>query len=591
MFWIYFTSLSPSLSWNDRILVDFLRDKGVDVQVESVDKDVESLWDENDPPDRIIISNMFSNRQQHPSYYDFFVPLLIAEVAERRGIHMTYIDRASSRENGLETFGYMDRLLSMRYGMLRLNLWTLMNDDLSSPDNGLVACLLNETERVLEDEVNITVAPSIFPLIYDMVHTQKTGRYDMSNPTTISYGKIRQLYDEYLSSNNDVLVTHSSTSTVVCKGTDVANTKTLEEEYFVLPSYQALQRLMKTIRKSSTINRRIHLEHKCTILVTGGFGFIGSNLIHMLYHQYPKCQIVNIDRLDYCSRHENLDGVMKSDRVQCYETDLCETSKVHDILVSHQVDYVFHLAAQSHVDNSFNNSLEFSRDNVFATHSLLEACKNYGKIKRFLHVSTDEIYGETLQMTPFGETELPNPTNPYAATKVGAEYIAKSYFHCFELPIVMVRGNNVYGPRQYPEKMIPRFITATLRERPCTVAGNGLMQRNFLYVEDMCRGLLCVMEKGVIDEIYNIGSEDEMSVLTIARRILESIGVDADNTNPTRIQFVKDRFYNDFRYSIDSSKIRALGWKPITNFHDGLLKTIDYYRENMALYKADDALL
>jgi dTDP-D-glucose 4,6-dehydratase len=198
-------------------------------------------------------------------------------------------------------------------------------------------------------------------------------------------------------------------------------------------------------------------------------------------------------------------------------------------------------------------------------------------------VSTDEIYGETLQLEPFKENELPNPTNPYAATKVGAEYIVHSYYHCFELPIIIVRGNNVYGPRQYPEKMIPKFVTALLHDKPCTIAGNGLMQRNFIYVEDVCYGLVAVIEKGKIDNIYNIGTSDEKSVLDIAR-IMISIMKGSDVDTDKYLQFVKDRYYNDFRYSINADKIRSLGWKQKMTFSEGLSKTIQFYTENVSLY-------
>jgi dTDP-glucose 4,6-dehydratase len=271
-------------------------------------------------------------------------------------------------------------------------------------------------------------------------------------------------------------------------------------------------------------------------------------------------------------------SLLKSDRLINYRIDLADTEQIQKILVERDIEYVFHLAAQSHVDNSFNNSLQFSKDNVYATHSLLEACKNYGKIKRFIHVSTDEIYGETLQTKPFCESELPNPTNPYAATKVGAEYIAKSYYHCFELPVIIVRGNNVYGPRQYPEKMIPRFIALLLKDQPCTIAGNGMMKRNFVHVTDVCAGLCSVLLKGKVDEIYNIGDDDERSVLDVAELLVFLIKNEMDHPE-LYYRYVKDRYYNDFRYSIDTTKIRTLGWRPKIDFASGLQDTIRYYQD------------
>jgi dTDP-glucose 4,6-dehydratase len=198
-------------------------------------------------------------------------------------------------------------------------------------------------------------------------------------------------------------------------------------------------------------------------------------------------------------------------------------------------------------------------------------------------VSTDEVYGETLRFEPFREDEILNPTNPYAATKVGAESIVRSYYHCFELPIIIVRGNNVYGPRQYPEKMIPKFILSLLQGKPCTLAGNGLMQRNFIYVDDMCRALTTVLQKGTLDNIYNIGTHHEQSVCEIAHVLIHEI---CDGWNKSAyLTYIEDRHYNDFRYSIDTTKIENLGWKPEESFTTGLQKTIAYYKEKMSLYR------
>lgn len=597
MYWIYYTQQTP-LSWKDRILIEYLTSQGMEIKCREIypkisARDIDQideyiLEEEGGREFGIIFSNMYEkelsnfrgSNHVNDDFYEFFLPLLFAEFCKRRGIHFTYLTQEYL--SGIQSKEYVRKLLEMK-GMLYLNFWIIMNEDTNAKENGFVQFVDQAHRFCCGNEYHISVSSDLFPIVFDMIHQQKIGSYEMTNPTSIDFSKIVSLYSEYISKHVNG-ITDEDVGTYPChKG---INTNILESEYFVLPSYQALQRLMKRVRKTSMVRRDIKLQSKCCVMVTGGFGFIGSNLIHYLYHQFPKCQIVNIDRLDYCSRKENLDDLLGSERVTCYQIDLCETEKVEKILRDHCVDYIFHLAAQSHVDNSFNNSLQFSRDNMYGTHSLLEACKNYGRIIRFLHVSTDEIYGETLQKDPFTEDVLPNPTNPYAATKVGAEYIVKSYFHCFELPIVIVRGNNVYGPRQYPEKMIPKFITSTLDVRPCTVAGNGLMQRNFIYVEDVCRGLVSVMEHGQIDQIYNIGSDDEKSVLEIAKQIIQKMtGKDSEQDVCKQIIFVKDRYYNDFRYSINSDKIRKLGWKPKMTFDEGLQKTIQFYTENIELYR------
>ena len=590
MSWFYYTQTTP-LSWRDKTVTDYLLSKGVDLKIMSINynlkyADVDMVEDlvfhKNDvKPARIILSNLFTSLVEDSYFYDFFLSLLFAEICKKNDIHYTYLNQEYLSQTSSKD--YVRKLLSMNKN-LYLNFWILMNENMNEQENGLVQLTQNIDNYCVDHGYHISVCSDVLPIVFDMIQKKKIGSYEITNPTNIEYAKVLALYSEYMSTPISKDVTDDVTSTM---GSHLnVNTESLENEYFILPSYQALQRLIKRVRKSSMIKRDINLQHKCCILVTGGYGFIGSNLVHFLYHQYPKCQIVNIDRLDYCSRKENLDDLLGSERVNCYQIDLCETEKVEAILKKHHVDYIFHLAAQSHVDNSFNNSLQFSRDNMYGTHSLLEACKNYGKVSRFLHVSTDEIYGETLQMDPFAEDMLPNPTNPYAATKVGAEYIVKSYFHCFELPIIIVRGNNVYGPRQFPEKMIPKFITSVLDGMPCTVAGNGLMQRNFIYVEDVCRGLVAVMENGKIDEIYNIGSDDEKSVLSIARTIIKTMtGLNSDDDTPDYLVYVKDRYYNDFRYSINSEKIRRLGWKPKMTFEEGLQKTIQYYTENLNLYQ------
>ena len=586
MYWIYYTKTDP-LSWKDSIIIQFLRSKGVQIKIQAIvpgeDFETELAEHIQNKPDRLLLSSLFDKTKTDSDFFEFYVPIYMAQVCQESNLHFTYLTQDYLVET--QTVVYIRKLLEMKQA-LYLNLWIIMNEDMTEKENGLVDFVNHPENYCIDGTYHVTVTADAFPVLYDAIMSQKTGGYELTNPTTIEYSRFLGLYCEYMSVKFP-RVTEDITSTL-CTHDDVDTTR-LENEYFILPSYQAVQRLIKRVRKSSVFIQDVNLMTKCCVMVTGGFGFIGSNLVHYLYHQFPKCQIVNVDRLDYCSRRENLDDLLGSERVKCYEIDLCATEKVEEILRDHEVDYIFHLAAQSHVDNSFNNSLQFSRDNMYGTHSLLEASKNYGKILRFLHVSTDEIYGETLQLDPFTEDVLPNPTNPYAATKVGAEYIVKSYFHCFELPIVIVRGNNVYGPRQYPEKMIPKFITSVLQGDPCTVAGNGLMQRNFIFVEDVCRGLVKVMENGVIDQIYNIGSDDEKSVVGTARSIIQIMnGVDTDTKD--HIVYVKDRYYNDFRYSINSEKIRKLGWQPKVNFEEGLMKTIQYYTENISLYnnKSDD---
>jgi dTDP-glucose 4,6-dehydratase len=235
-----------------------------------------------------------------------------------------------------------------------------------------------------------------------------------------------------------------------------------------------------------------------------------------------------------------------------------------------------HFAAQSHVDNSFGNSFAFTKVNIFGTHVLLEAAYRCG-IKRFIHVSTDEVYGEN-DGEHHNEEMVLEPTNPYSATKAGAEFIAKSYLRSFKLPLIITRGNNVFGPHQYPEKLIPKFICRLQRGLPCCIHGNGENTRSFIFVEDVAKAFDLILHKGTVGEIYNIGINVEQSNLKVAKDILELF--DLTEKEKELIVFVEDRKYNDRRYAIDSSKLNRLGWAPETEWKDGLKKTIDWYRTN-----------
>jgi dTDP-glucose 4,6-dehydratase len=312
------------------------------------------------------------------------------------------------------------------------------------------------------------------------------------------------------------------------------------------------------------------------ILVTGGCGFIGSNFINYMLDTYEDINIVNIDRLDYCA---NVNNVYHSKRYQLVITDLNNYTTVKNVLNQYSIDSIIHFAAQSHVDNSFGNSIQFTRDNVLGTHTLLECAREYGKIIRFVHISTDEVYGEVdKEHKGCNEKSLLNPTNPYAATKAAAEFLVRSYYHSFKLPVIITRGNNVYGPRQYPEKLIPRFITQLLKGEKCPIHGTGETRRNFIYVDDVSRAVDTILRKGEINEIYNIGSEYEYSVKEVLTLLLSYMDI---GKNATEVfEYVEDRAFNDFRYCIDSSKLENLGWKKEVNFIDGLLRTIKWYSNN-----------
>ena len=313
------------------------------------------------------------------------------------------------------------------------------------------------------------------------------------------------------------------------------------------------------------------------IMVTGGCGFIGSNFINYMLETYDDIFILNVDKLDYCADIKN---VICNDptKYQLAISDINNTSCISSMLRRYNIETIINFAAQSHVDNSFGNSIQFTEDNVLGTHCLLECARDYGKIKLFLHISTDEVYGEVDLNHPGCEEEksLLNPSNPYAASKAAAEFLVRSYYHSFKLPIIITRSNNVFGPRQYPEKLIPKFITNLIENKKCPIHGQGLSRRNFIFTEDVCKAVDTILRKGKINGIYNIGSSDEYNVLEVLQHLLTLLDIDKSMEEVS--EMVEDRLFNDSRYCVNSSKLEELGWKQETNFIQGLIKTIEYYK-------------
>ena len=313
------------------------------------------------------------------------------------------------------------------------------------------------------------------------------------------------------------------------------------------------------------------------LLVTGGCGFIGSNFINYIFEK-NKYKIINFDAMYYCADEKNVnEKIRNSNNYMLVKGNLCSTDLVINILYKYYINYIIHFAAQSHVQNSFDDSLQFTQDNILGTHTLLECCRKYGGIEKFIHVSTDEVYGESMisiDENKKTEHSILCPTNPYAATKAGAELIAQSYNHSYKMPIIITRGNNVYGPNQYPEKLIPRFIKLLKEDKKVTIQGDGSAVRAFLHSYDTAKAFECILEKGKIGEIYNIGCDDgmEFSVMDIARILIKKIK-NTDNYDEW-IEYVEDRPFNDLRYFISNSKLKDLGWDIKINLTNGLSNLI-----------------
>ncbi len=305
-------------------------------------------------------------------------------------------------------------------------------------------------------------------------------------------------------------------------------------------------------------------------LITGGAGFIGSNFIKLLLQQEKDAQIVNLDKLSYAGNLENIKDMEKNKQHEFIKGDICDRKTVEK--ASDGCEIIINFAAESHVDRSINDPESFLKTDIFGTHVLLEAARK--RDASFVQISTDEVYG-SIQDGSFSETSALNPSSPYSASKAGAEMIAKSYFTTYGLPVIITRSSNNFGPNQYPEKLIPLFITNAIEDKELPIYGDGQQVRDWLYVVDNCSAIFAVIKRGKNGEAYNIGAGNELTNLEVTNMILSTL-----KKPKNLIKFVKDRPGHDRRYSIDSSKIQGLGWKPKFTFNDALKETIKWYAQN-----------
>ena len=315
------------------------------------------------------------------------------------------------------------------------------------------------------------------------------------------------------------------------------------------------------------------------ILVTGGAGFIGSNFIHYWLKEYKEDEIINFDALTYAGNLDNLLDIENNPRYRFVKGDITDEEAVNEVVKG--VDLIVHFAAESHVDRSISNSADFVHTNVEGTRILLEAAKNNGLI-RFHHISTDEVFGSLKPGEEKFNEETPyNPRSPYSASKAASDHLVRAYFHVHNLPVTISNCSNNYGPYQYPEKIIPLFITNLLEGKKLPVYGRGENIRDWIHVDDHNRGLDLIIHKGLPGETYCLGGGNEKSNMEITREILEIMGKDEN-----MIEYVSDRRGHDFRYAIDFTKAeRELGFKPQIDFLSGLKTTVSWYMENEAWWK------
>ena len=321
------------------------------------------------------------------------------------------------------------------------------------------------------------------------------------------------------------------------------------------------------------------------ILITGVAGFICSHVTNYFVQKYPSNLIVGVDKLMYCSNMKGLEPVIQSPNFIFRKADITEMDQMLPIFDEFKPTILIHLAAYSHVDASFGNSIDFTKNNVLGTHILLELSR-VKNVKLFLSMSTDEVYGskDTLSY----EYTILDPTNPYAATKAASEHLVRSYHHSFKLPSIIVRCNNVYGPGQHPEKVVPRFIMRLIAGKGLEIQGSGQQLRSFIHVKDVCTAIDTIYQKGIVGEIYNIGSENEMSILELAGMLLKKFGKDGGESEKSSIRHIEDRKFNDQRYHINYDKIGKLGWKQQIQFSDGMNELVEWHKQNPDFWNMED---
>ena len=518
---------------------------------------------------------------------NLFSPFLLSELCRQKNIHYTYLgtgcifkfdedhpfekEMNGFTEESLPNFfgssysivkGYTDQIMSM-YSDNTLNLRIRMPITGEKNERNFITKIVNY-EKVCSVSNSMTVLSELLPMVLKMMEQKITGTVNLTNPGLVSHNEILEMYKEIV----DPLFTWKNFTQDEQRKILAADRSNNFLETVKLETLFPEVRNIKEAVKDCLINYKKKMDEEKPVknlLITGGCGFIGSNFINYFFNNnnnYNK--LINLDAMYYCASENNVNEEIRNDsNYVLIKGNLNDTELIENILKKYNITHVIHFAAQSHVQNSFEDSIKFTYDNVLGTHTLLEASRQYKKIQKFIHVSTDEVYGEsmnTIEEMCKTEHSILCPTNPYAATKAGAELIAQSYLHSYKMPIIITRGNNVYGKNQYPEKLIPRFIKLLNENKKVTIQGNGTSVRAFLHAYDTAKAFETILEKGKIGEIYNIGCDENMeySVLDIAKILIKMIKKTENYDD--YIEYIEDRPYNDMRYYISNEKLKNLGW-------------------------------
>ena len=528
---------------------------------------------------------------------NLYSPLILADICSRLNIHYSYLgtgcifkfdeehlfesEEKGFNETSLPNFfgssysvvkGFTDRLMSL-YKDKVLNLRIRMPINGEKNARNFITKIVNY-EKICSIANSMTVLSELLPYIIDMMESGLTGTINLTNPGLITHNEILQMYKEIVDSSftwKNFSQAEQRTILASDRSNNYLDTTLLES------LYPQIKHIRESVRECLIQYKSTFVE-EINLLVTGGCGFIGSNFINYYFPQNKINKLINLDAMYYCASKTNIiESIRNNVNYVLIEGNLCHEQLVSKMLVEHNITHVIHFAAQSHVQSSFDDSLTFTRDNILGTHVLLESCRKYGRIKKIIHVSTDEVYGESMNtVDEMHKTEhsILCPTNPYAATKAAAELIAQSYTHSYKMPIIITRGNNVYGPNQYHEKLIPRFIKLLCENKKVTIQGSGTSVRAFLHSQDTARAFEVIFEKGQLGEIYNIGCDEgmEYSVMEIAKILIKLIKNTEDYDK--WIEYVEDRPFNDQRYYISNKKVKDLWWRIEIKFMDGLKQII-----------------
>ena len=546
--------------------------------------------------------------EQEGKLYDnirdnLYGPLNLASICKNKGIHYTYLgtgcifkydeDHPYGREingfteNSEPNFfgssysivkGFTDKIMKS-FNDNVLNIRIRMPITGEENKRNFITKIVNY-EKICSIPNSMTVLPDLLPVVLDLIQKNHVGTVNLTNPGLISHNEVLSLYKDIVNpefSWENFTQDEQRRILAADRSNNYLDTTFIENNYPCIKNIkESVKECLLNYKKSFDDNK-----YKINLLVTGACGFIGSNFVN---HYFPlkKCKkIVNIDAMYYCANEENIDEIIRNDDDYVFiKGNVADKDLITNVLNTYKITHIIHFAAQSHVQNSFNDSLTYTRDNIFGTHNLLECCRIYNKIQRFIHVSTDEVYGES--MTEINEKQKTEhsilcPTNPYAATKAGAELIAQSYYHSFKFPIIITRGNNVYGPNQYPEKIIPLFIKLLKENKKVTIQGKGNAVRAFLHSKDTAIAFQTILEKGCIGEIYNIGCDENMeyTVMDVAKILIKKIK-NTENYDEW-IEYIEDRPFNDIRYYISNNKLKQLGWNVTTSFNDGINDLLDIH--------------